>query len=147
MTNAASRKDSWRRSLVKLVKIFSMIIFLAAVPWAMHYNLNYDRYGTIDRPTPPVFIQIVTVNAGVFNNTLKAKAAEYASRNHGVRIFVLPLTAEQVGAQEFDVRIIRDGLSVHAFISQAQTPHAVEHCQNFLHKIAQENETFQINIR
>jgi len=132
---------------MKIAKAIAAVIFLAAVPWAMHYNLNYDRYGVIDRPTPPVFIQIVTVDAGVFNNTLKTKAAEYANRNHGVRIFVLPMTAEQVGSQQFDIRIIRDGSNIHAFISQTQTAHAIEHCDKFMHKIAQEADTFQIHIK
>ena len=117
---------------MKAIKIVAVVLFLAAVPWAMHYNLNYDRYGTIDRPAPPVFIQVVTVDAGVFNNTLKAKAAEYSNRNNGVRIFVLPMTAEQVGLQEFDIRIIRDGGVLYTFISPTQTKEALEHCKKFL---------------
>ena len=71
---------------MKVIKTFVAVLFLLSVPWALWYNLTYDRYGSIDRPSPPVFIQIVTVDAGVFNNTLKTKAAEYATRNHGVRI-------------------------------------------------------------
>jgi len=112
----------------------------------MWYNLNYDRYGVIDRPAPPVFIQVVTVDAGIFNNTLKSKAAEYANRNHGVRIFVLPMTQEQVGLQDFDIRVIRDGNMIYAFISQAQTRESIEHCRKFLDKIAQEQEHFKIHI-
>ena len=132
---------------MKIIKTIAITLFLLAVPWAIHYNLNYDRYGTIDRPSPPVFIQIVTVDAGSFNNTLKAKAAEYANRNHGVRIFVLPMTQEQIGTQEFDVRIIRDGGEVYAFIAPAQTKEALEHCEKFLSKIAQESERLKINIK
>jgi len=120
---------------MKLVKIFGIGLLLLAVPWAMWYNLNYDRYGTIDRPSPPVFIQVVTVDAGVFNNTLKAKAAEYANRNHGVRIFVLPMTQEQIGLQNFDIRIIKDGETLYAFISPAQTKEALNHCNKFLEGI------------
>jgi len=117
---------------IKVVKIVALIVLLAAVPWAMWYNLNYDRYGVIDRPAPPVFIQVVTVDAGVFNNTLKAQAATYSNRNHGVRIFVLPMTAEQVGLQDFDIRIIRDNNVLYAFISPTQTKEAIEHCKKFL---------------
>ena len=117
---------------MKVIKIIVAVLFLVAVPWAMWYNINYDRYGTIDRPAPPVFIQVVTVDVGVFNNTLKSKAAEYANRNHGVRIFVLPLNQEQVGLQDFDIRIIRDDGVVYAFISHTQTKEALAHCRKFL---------------
>jgi len=117
---------------MKIVKATAVVLFLATVPWAMWYNLNYDRYGTIDRPAPPVFIQVVTVDAGVFNNTLKSKAAEYANRNHGVRIFVLPMSAEQVTLYDFDIRIIRDGGVLYSFISPTQTKEAIKHCEKFL---------------
>jgi len=119
----------------RILKIAVAVVFLSAVPWAMWYNINYDRYGTIDRPAPPVFIQVVTVEAGIFNNTLKAKAAEYANRNHGVRIFVLPMTAEQIGLQDFDIRIIRDDDTFYAFISPTQTKEAIIHCEKFLEDI------------
>jgi len=133
--------------VVKILKITAVALFLVSVPWALWYNLNYDRYGRLDRPAPPVFIQIVTVDAGSFNNTLKSRAAEYANRNYGVRIFVLPMTAEQISTQDFDIRIIREGSTVHAFISPTQTREAIQHCKDFLHKIAQESETLKINIR
>jgi hypothetical protein len=117
---------------MKILKAVALVVLLAAVPWAMYYNLNFDRYGVIDRPAPPVFIQIVTLDAGVFNNTLKARAADYASRNHGVRIFVLPMSAEQVSLYDFNIRIIRDGGVNYAFISPTQTKEALEHCKKFL---------------
>ena len=148
MRFARFRERAFEYSCVmKIVKPIALLLFLAAVPWAMWYNLTYDRYGVANRPAPPVFIQIVTVDAGVFNNTLKSKAAEYARRNYGVRIFVLPMTVEQIGVQEFDIRIIRDSGTIHAFVSLAQTKEAIEHCHKFLEGIAQESETFKINIR
>jgi hypothetical protein len=131
---------------MRILKIVTVVFFLASVPWAINYNLGYDRYGTIDRPAPPVQIQIVTVNAGSFNNTLKTRAAGYANKNSGVRIFVLAMTAEQVGAQEFDIRIIKDGGTFHAFVSTAQTNQAIGHCEKFLENLAQENETLKIHI-
>lgn len=130
---------------MKVLKIIAAMLFFAAVPWAIHYNLNYDRYGAIDRPAPPVFIQIVTVDAGSFNNTLKANAAAYSARN-SIRIFVLPMTYEQIGTQEFDIRIIKDSNVLHAFVSQAQTKEALEHCKEFLNKITQENANLKIHI-
>jgi len=129
---------------VRIIKIIAAALFLAAVPWAMWYNLNYDRYGTIDRPAPPVFIQVVTVDAGVFNNTLKSKAAEYANRNHGVRLFVLPMNAEQITLYDFDIRIIRDGGELYAFISPTQTKEAAGHCQRFLEYLL--NSGTSINV-
>jgi len=132
---------------MKTAKIVAVLLFLASVPWAISYNLSYDKYGSIDRPDPPVFIQIVTVNAGSLNNTLKTKAAEYAKTNGGVRIFVLALTPEQVGAQEFDIRIIKDDNLFHAFVSSVQTKEAKQHCKNFLEKLAQENNTLKIHIK
>jgi len=133
---------------VKTFKLTTVLLFLfVAVPWALWYNLTYDRYGSIDRPAPPVFIQIVTVDAGSINNTLKAKAAEYIRKHDMVRIFVLPMSQEQIGTQEFDIRIIRDGNILHAFISLAQVKEAVEHCRGFLAKVAQEIEGFVINIK
>jgi len=132
---------------MKTVKIFGIIFFLVSVPWAIHYNLNYDRYETITRPAPPVFIQIVTVDAGAFNNTLKTSAAKYSDRNYGVRIFVLPMTQEQIGTQEFDIRIIKDGDTLHAFISPIQTKEALKHCKEFLDKIAQETTNLKIHIK
>lgn len=131
---------------MRILKIAAAVCFLAAVPWAIHYNLHYDRYGVIDRPAPPVFIQIVTVDAGMLNNTLKSKGAEYSNRNQGVRIFVLPMTQEQISAQEFDIRIIKDGDTFHAFISPAQTKEAIKHCREFLNRISQETANLKIHI-
>ena len=131
---------------MKLIKIAAIVLFLASVPWAIDYNLRYDRFGALDRPNPPVLIQIVTVDAGLLNNTLKQKGAEYVRRNMGVRIFVLPMTLEQIGTQEFDVRIIKDNGNFHCFISPAQTKYALEICQEFLGEIVQENENFKIHI-
>ena len=131
---------------MKVLKIITLVIFLASVPWAMWYNLNFDRYGIIDRPAPPVFIQVVTVDVGVFNNTLKTHAAAYSNRNHGVRNFVLPLNAEQIGLQEFDIRIIKDDGVFYAFISPTQTKEAGEHCRKFLEKLEQDNPNFKIHI-
>lgn len=129
----------------RIFEIIALVAIIAAVPWALQYNLNYDRYGVIDRPAPPIFIQIVTVDAGVFNNTLKANAANYSAQFDGVRIFVLPLTAEQIGTQEFDIRIIKDAGVLHAFVSPSQTKEAIKCCKEFLDKIAQENENLKIH--
>ena len=134
------------KTFKKVILALAVVAFLAAVPWAISYNLSYDRYGAIDRPAPPVFIRVATVGAGSLNNTLKAKAAEYSNRNGGVRIFVLALTQEQIGAQEFDIRIVRDGDEVHAFVSPVQVKEAIQHCEKFLEKIAQENENVKIHI-
>jgi len=132
--------------IFRIAKITGVALFLALVPWAIYYNLSFDRYGTIDRPTPPTFIQIVTVDVGGFNNTLKTNAAKYSSQFDDVRIFVLPMTNEQVGTQEFDIRIIRDGDVLHAFISPTQTKVATQHCKDFLDKIAQEHTNLKIHI-
>ena len=131
---------------MKFVKTIALIALVACLPWAIYYNLNYDRYGVINRPAPPVFIQIVTVDAGVVNNTLKLRAAEYARRNFGVRVFVLPMTQDQIGTQEFDIRIIRDGDTLHAFISPLQTKESIEHCHDFLNGIVQETVNVKISI-
>jgi hypothetical protein len=132
---------------MKTLKIVACVVFACLVPWALYYNLNYDRFGVIDRSAPPVFIQVVTVDAGVVNNSLKSSAASYAQRNSATRIFVLPMTVEQIGTQEFAIRIIRDGNTLHCFVSPAQTKEALEHCQKFLQLITQELEGFQIQIK
>lgn len=129
----------------RMFRIIVIVAIFAAVPWAMHYNLNYDLYGTIDRPAPPIFIQIVTVDVGVFNNTLKANAAKYSVQFSGVKIFVLPLIAEQITMQEFDIRIIKNDGTLHAFVSSTQTREAIKHCKDFLDEIAQENENLKIH--
>ena len=125
---------------MRIFKTVIAVVFLALVPPAMWYNLNYNKYGAIDRDIEPVFIQVCTVNAQQYNNTLRQKSAEYANSNRSVKVFVLPLSQEQIAAYEYDIKIINDSETLHAFISPSQSSTAIRHCKNFLNKVKTETE-------
>ena len=124
----------------RIILVITVTVFLAAVPFAMWYNLNYDKYGSIDNPARPVFIQVCTVDTQAYNNTLRQKAAEYSNTNKTVRIFVLSLSPEQISGHEYDIKIINDDNTLHAFISPAQTEEAIRHCEKFLNNIQTQTE-------
>jgi|GEM_PF-4655050 len=128
-----------------IIKTFLAVVFVCAVPLAMWYNLGYDRYGTIDRPTDSVFIQICTVHFGRYNNSWRQKAAEYCNKNKYVKIFILSFENEealssQVNPDIYDIKIIYEDGTFYAFISSLQTPNEISHCESFLVKVRTETE-------
>ena len=126
--------------MANIIKVTVVVVFVALVPFAMWYNLSYDKYGTIESPTQPVFIQVCTVNTHLYNNTLRFKAVEYANENRAVKIFVLPLSIEQIVGHEYDIKIIYEDETLYAFISSNQDNTAIRHCEKFLNKVRTETE-------
>ena len=121
-------KVQWR----KIAFVTMSVLFFASVPFAMWYTLNFDKYGTIDSGVQPVFIQIIAIDTPRHNNDLRIFAAKYSTKHHGVKIFVLPLSTEQSNPLHSDIKIVRDGDVVHAFVSSAQPQSALQHCYDFL---------------
>lgn len=121
--------------LKHIALFFAVILFAISIPFAMHYNLNYDKYGTVYRDTDSVFIRLITVNAAQYNTSIRLQAAKY---HRNVKIFVLPLVAEL--EYDWDIKIIPDDDTLHAFISKSQSSTAIRHCENFLVKLQAETE-------
>ena len=118
-------------------KVILVTVLFAITPFAISYNLSFDKYGTIGNPAEPIFIQVCTVDAN-----LRPCALEYMKSNRNVQIFILPLSAEQIGAVQCDIKIIRDGETLHAAISTV--PPKREHCKRFL---GMAQESFAIVIK
>jgi len=108
---------------MKVLKALIILAFLASIPWAINYNLNFDKYGSLDNPAEPVFIQVCTLNTPNF----RQQAAEYSQKNPNVKIFTIALSAELIDTIQCDIKIIRDGETLRAFIYSSQP-----HCKKFL---------------
>lgn len=124
----------------KIGVILVVVLFFLSVPFAMVYNINYDRYGGINATAPTIFIQISMIDTPTHNNTFRIRASEYMAKHKNVKIFIIVLSAEQSNPMRHDIKIVRDDTTLHAFISNNQTNSAIQHSNDFLDFVAEQNQ-------
>ena len=111
------------------MKYLLVIPFACVVIWAFWYNVNYPKHGELDGGSVPVLIRIATVDV---NQNFRPQAAQYMADNSNVTIFIISLSAELTDGGNFDIKITRDGDTLHAFVLSGIRKEALVVAKDFL---------------
>jgi len=104
-------------------------LFAVAVVWAFVYNANFDKYGQIGESSELIFITVIVVDTP--HNKFRIRATEYSMDNANVTVFVMQIFDINM-IDNFDIKIVRDGDELHAFVNPDQSEETLTHCQNLL---------------
>jgi len=161
--NLLKSKNKKRFSIRKAFFGVFWTLFLISVPFAMWYNINYDKYGEVFDTPQQITITIHAIDTSPYNNTFRRYSAEYSTKNQGVKIIIIPLTGEQSNPTHADIKIVREVTqtpehqnsqsnnsqsatpptpitTIHAFISQNIPSHVLNHANGFIEFLINQTE-------
>ena len=126
-----------KQKVKRIILAVLISLFFISVPFAIYYNRQYDRFGTIGREKTPVFITIVAVDADRHVGTVRLTAAEYTSKNNAVKIFVMPLKRNLLPNVKYSIALVYENGILHAFVWEGLNETELQHINTYLARLNQ----------